>query len=412
MRLLIVSNTVPWPPNSGGRLRRYHLLRRIASRCEVHLAYHAWTPEEAAESGELEDLCARIVTARVQRSPLSRLPLRMAADLARARPPELALWRSPELAAKIRELLAEVPYDLFQVDESFMASYRDLLPRRHPPHSVLAFNDVRFAQIRSLAEIEPRPGLRAWKRLNGWLGARWEPRVAERFERCITVSEPDRRRLLDANPRLRVDVVPNGADSEELLPLAPSQGPPSLLFVGEMSYEPCVDAAERLCLEVLPRVRAELPTVQVWIVGRDPSERVRALAGDGVHVTGMVEDVRPFYARCHVAVAPLRAGGGSRIKILEAIALGRPVVSTRLGAEGLDLADQEHLLLADGAEALATCTLALLRDPELASAIAARARRLVEKRYDWDRSAARQIALYEELCSTGAAGIGCSTRST
>jgi glycosyltransferase involved in cell wall biosynthesis len=194
-----------------------------------------------------------------------------------------------------------------------------------------------------------------------------------------------------------VDVIPNGVDTHALRPLPPAEGPPALVFVGSMMYRPCVDAAVWLVREILPLVRRTHPDVAVWIVGRGPVPEVTALAGNGVFVTGEVEDVAPYYRRATLAVAPLRAGGGTRLKILEAMALGRVVVSTTVGAEGLRVDDDTHLAIADDAQSLANAIVALLNDHDHRDRLARAARALVEAEYDWDRIGASHLALYDGL---------------
>jgi len=226
---------------------------------------------------------------------------------------------------------------------------------------------------------------------------RWEPCYAERFGRCITVSEADRRLLRTVNPRLQVDVVANGVDTKVYQPLPQEGTSPSLLFIGKMSYRPNGDAVLYFCREILPRIRRMIGEVEMWIVGKDPLPEVRQLNGDGVYVTGRVDDVVPYYSRSTACVVPLRAGGGTRLKILEAMALGRPVVSTSVGAEGLDVVDGEHLLIADSPEQFAEKTVRLLTDRALYQRITTNARQLVVTRYDWDAIAGQLMQIYAEM---------------
>jgi glycosyltransferase involved in cell wall biosynthesis len=227
----------------------------------------------------------------------------------------------------------------------------------------------------------------------------WEPRYAEKFDRCTTVSEADKQLLVKANSRLQVDVIPNGVDIEKYqpLPLPPENISPSLVFIGHMGYPPCGDAMLYFCREIFPHIRRTIGASELWIVGRDPRPEVLELNGNGVHVTGRVEDVIPYYRQSPVCVVPLRAGGGVRLKILEAMALGRPVVSTTIGCEGLDVVDGEHLLIADTPEQFAEKTVRLLRDRQLYQYISANGRQLVESHYGWDKIAERLMEVYAEM---------------
>jgi len=189
-------------------------------------------------------------------------------------------------------------------------------------------------------------------------------------------------------------VIPNGVDIQKYQPLPAENASPVLLFIGNMGYPPCVDAVLYFCREIFPRIRSVLSAAELWIVGRDPRPEVLQLNGDGVHVTGRVDDVIPYYQQSAVCVVPLRAGGGTRLKILEAMALGRPVVSTTIGCEGLDVVDGEHLLIADNPKQFAEKTVRLLTDRQLYQHISTNGRQLVEARYDWDKIAGRLMEVY------------------
>jgi glycosyltransferase involved in cell wall biosynthesis len=167
-----------------------------------------------------------------------------------------------------------------------------------------------------------------------------------------------------------------------------------------MSYLPCADGATWFCDEILPLIRGRGANAETWIVGADPPAEVTALAGPDVRVTGRVADVTPYYERSLVSVVPLRAGSGTRLKILESMALGRPVVSTTVGCAGLDVVNGEHLLIADTAAEFAEATVRLLTDRALRSRIAASARALVARRYDWDGISAHLLGIYAELVAT------------
>ena len=226
---------------------------------------------------------------------------------------------------------------------------------------------------------------------------RWEPYYAECFDRCITVSENDQKTLYDANPKLRIDVIPNGVDTHKLRPLPCTQDKANLLFIGKMSYPPCSDAAIYFCQEILPLIKKQIKDTELWIVGREPPKEVVNLSTDGIHVTGWVEDVVPYYEQSTACVVPIRAGGGLRLKILEAMALGRPVISTHVGCEGLDVSDRENILISDQPEEFAEKTVRLLCDDDLRKSITFNARRLVEFQYDWDPIANHLMDILNEV---------------
>jgi len=397
MRILTISNVVPYPPRSGLQLRTLHILERVARVHTVTLCCHAWSDTDEANARELTSRGIRTFTGRL--GPHIDLPKIAAAArlLITGRPPELALYRSPELARIVHHLVRDEPFDILQVEESILAHYLDLLPDGCPTRRLLIFHDVHFAQAARAAGLEQAVGMRLWRHLNGFCMRLYEPRIVRRFEKCATVTEHDRQLLLAIGSPPNIEVVPNGVDTAALQPLAAADLPPAMLFVGSMFYKPCEDGAIWLVREILPLVRRQFPAIDVWIVGKKPGPRVQELAAEHIFVTGEVEDVTPYYQRATIALAPLRAGSGSRLKILEAMALGRPVVSTSIGAEGLHLEPERHLLVADSAWDFAAAVVRLIKSPDVRRSLAEAAREFVEARYNWEMIAARQLQIYQEM---------------
>jgi polysaccharide biosynthesis protein PslH len=397
MRILMITDRLPFPVISGPTLRVYNLLRRIARRHEVWLAALTTTPEEALAVAHFRDFCATVETAAVRPLHALERPVDGLLYLLAGKPPDLRFHYSEELAGKIRRIAAKVEFDVAHIEFTHMGLYLEVLPPKLRERSLWLLHDIDWSKFAGISNLEPKlhRKVRTW--LHSRMLRRWEPHYAGRFKRCVTVSENDRRLLIAANPRLRVDVVPNGVDTQAYQPLGQEEGVPALLFVGAMGYRPCADAVVSFCREVLPRIRQVIANVEMWIVGINPTPEVRELDGNGVHVTGRVEDVRPHYARSTVCVVPLRAGGGTRLKILEAMALGRSVVSTSIGCEGLDVVDGEHLFIADHPDEFANKTVRLLSDEALRQSITSRARDLVVSRYDWDIIAKQLMKVYGEI---------------
>lgn len=398
MRILMIANYLPYPQVSGGRIRIYNLLRRVASRHEVSIAAFLESPEDAEGVIHLRQFCARVETASFpQRSHVAKVAGMLRNGL-KGKPPELALLHSEELVGKIRWLSSMINFDIIQI-ESVMGLYLGMLPEPKRYKSIAMFQNVTSQQFGRISQVQQRGvrKLRAW--INSVAMGHWEPRYAENFDRCTTVSEVDQQLLMKANPRLQVDVIPNGVDIEKYqpLPIPRENGPASLMFIGNMEYPPCVDAVLYFCSEIFPLLRQAINPIELWIVGGNPPPEVLKLNGSGVYVTGRVADVVPYYQQVTVCVVPLRAGGGTRLKILEAMALGRPVVSTTIGCEGLHVVDGEHLFIADTPEQFAEKTVRLLHDRHLSQCISANGRQLVEAHYGWDKIAERLMDVYEEM---------------
>lgn len=399
MRVLIIADYLPFPLIGGDRIRIYNLLRRVAYHNEVFLATFLEKPEDADGIHHLQEFCTRVETVKIQqRSRLSRMPGIISYALT-GKPPELKLLYSEELIDKIQQLGSKIDFNIVQIEHSRMGLYLDAIPRNSNWKSILMFHNFTSQQYERVSHLDQSLG----KKIRHWINSRtmgyWEPRYAENFDCCTTVSVDDQHSLMKANPRLKVEVIPNGVDivQYQQLNLPKENELPSIMFIGNMAYPPCVDAVLYFCREIFPYIMRSNRVVDFWIVGRDPPAEVLELAGDRVHVTGRVEDVVPYYRQSTVCVVPLRAGGGTRLKILEAMALGRPVVTTTIGCEGLDVIDGVHLLIADTPEKFAEKTLSLLSDRQLSQDICANARKLVVTKYDWNIIADRLMQVYTEL---------------
>lgn len=389
MLILVISDISPYPLISGDRIREYNLLRRMAGQHKVWLATLLENPDDEAGITHLASFCAGVEFAHAERHhPLVHIPGLLKYGL-NGKPLELKFRYSAKLAKKIQRLTQEIDFDVVMIVNSHTALYLEILPPNLRRKSILNLENIEFAQYESIYQIERKPidKIRAW--INYRMMRRWEPRYAGRFDHGITVSENDRRILLDANPQLKIDVIPNGVDTRQYRPLPNHHENANLLFIGKMSYAPCSDAAGYFCRDILPLIKKEISNVELWIVGREPPQEIVNLGTDTVHVTGWVDEVVPYYERSAICVVPLRAGGGTRLKILEAMALGRPVVSSRIGCEGLDVVDGENILIAERPEEFAEKTVRLLRNNHLRQSIAENARRLVENHYDWDILAQR-----------------------
>jgi glycosyltransferase involved in cell wall biosynthesis len=258
------------------------------------------------------------------------------------------------------------------------------VPLAGPRPVVLFEHNVEHLIWQRLARIEKRPWRRALLEVEWRKVRRAEGQACRRVRLTLAVSGEDRQRLAEMAPGARVAAIPTGVDLEYFHPNGTAERAASLVFVGSMDWYPNEDGILHFLEAVLPRVRREAPGASLTVVGRNPSTRVRAAAAlSGAEVTGTVDDVRPYVDRAAVFVVPLRVGGGTRLKIFEALAQAKPVVSTRVGAEGLPLVPGRHFVQADDPEDFARAVVALLRDPARRAALGAAGRQLVAERFSW-----------------------------
>ncbi len=398
MKILLIVDHIPYPPDKGTSIRNYNLLKRIAKEHEVWVVALAAPGESGEGVAHLLEFCKSVETVEIHHSGALEHPLTALRYLFLGHPIELRHYQSSKMVDKIQELVSRVDFDVIDIVDSYMGLYLEALPSEQRHKVVLTFIDIVSSVYQRISRLEP--GLP--RKLRTWLYSRmmrkWEPRYAEGFARCIAVSEADRRLLLASNPRLEIDVIPNGIDTKQYQQLPCPDDKPVLLFVGGMAYRPNIDAVLHFCQDVYPRIKDSLSNIEVWIVGHTPPSEIRALDdGQNIHVTGSVEDVRPYYERSTVSIVPLRAGGGTRLKILESMALGRPVVSTSIGCEGLDVADGENIFVADTPEEFARKVLHLLENESHRKRMIEKGRELVVNRYDWDIIAQSLVRSYLEV---------------
>lgn len=396
MRILFLTPYLPDPPDFGGAARMFHLIQEVAARHEVVVLSLAGPGE--TPPGRLP---ARIVPVPVpltaHQPPGGRKRLGQVRSLLSRRSFQHALYHHPAMQRALDRLTRDERFDLIQIEFSQMGGYR--VPPGVPV--VLDIHNVEYDVLRQAAARGSLPR-RIFNQIEYRKFRRDEVAAWQRATACVATSAADAAVVRAAIGR-EVAVVPNGVDLDRFPRFPLDQADPAaLVFVGAMRYRPNADAARWFVEHVFPRVRAALPTATFTIVGADPPPEVLALGTvPGVYVTGTVPDVRPWVERAGTVVVPLRAGGGTRLKILEAFAMGRPVVSTRLGAAGIDAKDGEHLLLADTPDAIAATITRLAADATLRQALADRAYALVRERYQWRAIAAELDAVYARLCTKG-----------
>lgn len=364
MKAVLLTKQVPWPSDSGGRIREAQVAELFAERLgEAHvLAFGAPPPQHLMPAGVIVHAFAR--------------PDRIRGAL-RGRSVAVGRWHGGSLRERVRALLAES--DHLHVGFSQMAVNAPDLDRIDS----LDLHNVESDLLAQRARTHPAALLRPALALEARRLTAWERRLG-RVRVVTCVSEPDRRRL--AALGLGAVVAANGTELPgEVAPLGPQ---PDVVFVGTLDWAPNVEGLLWFDRAVWPLLRQRQPDARIRLVGRDPAPRVRALGGDGITVVGSVPSVAPWYGSSRLAICPLLTGGGSRLKILEALAHGRPVVSTSRGAEGLETLAGRGVVLADGARAFANAIADLLRDRVACQELGARGRAAVAEGWSWSATLA------------------------
>lgn len=419
--MLVLASAAPYPLTDGARIAIFEPLRRLASRGHTMdlLSFGAADGPHAAALRACGDVT--LVDEQPSARPWST---RVASPIARV--PYLAsLFWSPALAAALRRRLAARRYDLVQVESLSMAEYVPIARAAGVP-VVLRAQNVESALCAQQAALAH--GMRRWHyrhQLPKLLA--YEARICREVDLCLTLTAADAVRLthltqLDPDaPGARIASVPAGVDLDAYAPQpsppppacagAVTAAPPAVLFAGTMNYPPNADAAFWFLDTIWPAVLRRVPDATFTIVGKDPSKALRRRAdGRRVIVTGLVDDVRPWLARASVCIAPLRVAGGMRIKMLQAMAMGKAIVATPLAAEGIDVDDGREAFLADSPERFGERIVQLLQDAARRDALGAAARRRAEQQYGWEPLVDRLEAHYRALTASAASAGGPGAR--
>jgi glycosyltransferase involved in cell wall biosynthesis len=370
----------PYPTDYGAAIRTYYILRELAKRYEVSVALLGEPDSEAILRGTGLRL-AEVATVPVPEMPgLLTKRLQQLASLLGPRTSMSVLQSSKRLRMEIEHLASARSFDLVHIEHFPLASHTNGLgsvPR------VVDSHNVEYDNIRRLAAVSSSPTRRFFYRLESRKMKAEELR-AYRSSTCVfAASDRDAEMLAPDLGRTPVVVIPNGVDTDAFAPPEGQPEPGSIVFVGALNYAPNSDGIGYFLREIFPLVKGQHPGVRLSIVGGGVPAWLREFRDPSVQVTGYVKDVRPYVHRASAVIVPLRAGGGTRLKVLEAMAAGKAIVSTSIGCEGIQVRQGESLLVADSAQEFADRLVSLLKDPEAARGIGARAREMARALYDW-----------------------------
>jgi glycosyltransferase involved in cell wall biosynthesis len=396
LKILWLKTGALHPLDTGGKLRTYNMLRQLNKRHEIcFLSFLSpELPDAAVEKAN--EYSSRQCWVKWRETPKGSVKFffELIKNLFSDLPYVIEKYKSAEMSAKISEMESE--YDL-TICDFLTPSVNWLNATKNPSKSLLFQHNVEALIWKRLADTAGNP-LKKWYFTLQWKRLRnFEKLASSKFGGVVCVSDEDCR-LMQRDYGLTniFGSVPTGVDIDYFRPDNRSPEDGLIIFVGSMDWMPNIDAVKYFASEIYPLIKSRKPDARFAVVGRKPVESVRALSAKdkSIIVTGTVEDVRPWMDKARVMVVPLRAGGGTRIKIYEAMAQGTPVVSTSIGAEGLVVKNNENILLADTPGDFAEATLKLLNDDGLAQKIARNARELVEKNFSWQRVA----TIFEDYC--------------
>lgn len=402
--ILVIARCPAWPLDLGDRLILYHVTRDLEQRghCMDLLAFY----QRARDLADVPfyDRAFRIVhLVREPARPAWKYLVRRYRPQRRFPARAERAW-SPEMWRAVQERLRLSSYDVVFLFGG-VATYEYFRLVHNTPNVIAAYESYTLLLERA---VRHAPGFAArWAaKLQFNMARNYESWMFTGFDRVVALAAPDADALRALDPSLRVAVISNGVDPDYFAPTMEDPGEPVLLFTGNFGYAPNVDAARVLIDDVMPRVCAQIPDAHLMLVGVDPPPSLQAAQCAYVTVTGRVPDMRPYFERASVYVSPLRVGAGVKNKVLEAMAMAKPVIATPLSCDGLDITSGQNVILAQDAPAIAEEAVRVLRDRDLRRRLAQGARALVRSRYTWRQTAERYESLFYQVVEERRLGGG------
>lgn len=392
--ILFLTQVLPYPLDAGPKIRQYHMLRHLVRNHQVTLVSFT-RPDDRPEAVEhLRGICHAVHPIQMRRSLLRNVRAGIK-GLITGMPMVIARDEIGEMATTLRQLTAKIAFDVVHTDQLSMAWWGQLaaeMSKHQRPHTLLDEHNAIYLLARRMADVESKGLRRFIMAREARAFARYEAAMCQEFDAVLTVTEEDKEHLLALFPpgerewlAGKLTVVPICVDPQQVSTISHRDGEaPTILHLGTMFWPPNVGGVLWFAHKVLPLIHQRMPEARFVVVGKNPPPEVQALASDPrIQITGYVDDPTPHLEAAHAFIVPLHAGGGMRVKILDAWLWGMPTVSTSIGAEGVAYRDGENILLADDAPAFARATIRLLDDSMLNQQLRNNGRVWVETHYDW-----------------------------
>lgn len=393
MHILFLTQILPYPPTSGPKVKTWHVLRYLSQRGHKITLASFVRPEELPYVDAVKDVCSTVHTVPIHRSRVNDVRYFLH-SLVSGRPFLVERDDLSGMRAVVQQVVKTEPVDVIHADQLTMAQFAFPLDTNGSKKPKLVFDAHNAVwtiteRMKDNAPFYLKPPL--------WLETKrikqYEGMLVTDFEATLAVAEPDRLALLDAVQAYKsnemvppISVIPIAVDTDQIRPVVRNTDSLNILTMGTLYYPPNADGIRWFVQEVFPLVRGKMPNATLTIVGKNPPRDFVRLSEDsqsGIKVTGFVEELDPYFAKSALMVIPVRAGGGMRVRILEAFARAMPVITTTIGLEGIDAQRGSDVLVEDNPSNFADAVLRLLHDKELQATLASNGRRLVETKYNW-----------------------------
>lgn len=406
LNLLFLSTRTPWPADDGGNIAILEPVRLLARRGH-QITLLTFGDRTADHHPELSRIAEVVMIRHVKPHGIPRAMI----SLARPQPYSVLRYRDGRFLDQLNRLLTSRPFDLVQCEHLHMAGYFPAIEKHGIPkvlreQNILSVLMNRFATHGSWWK-------RVWAATQSGKIRRFETSAFARADINLAISPVDAGHIRRTSPAARIEVVPAGVDLERFRPRAAGSGSMTVMFTGSLEWAMNIDGVEWFVRQIWPEIIRKRPDARFLIVGKNPPAAIRQFGSqDSITVTGTVPDIRDWIAQAAVCVVPLRMGSGIRLKILEALAMGKAVVSTSIGAEGIPVEDGVEIRLADTPGAFSGAVTELLADPALRERMGRQGRRMVETGYGWPRLVDRLETVYSQLLSRRGTGLAAGAGST
>lgn len=391
MKLLIIDEEIPYPLDTGKKIRTYNLLRHLTERMEIR--YLAFGPEDSATAEKVEmmkriGVDCEIVSMKLQRKSGPVFAWKLFANLFSRYPYIVTSHFKSRFETRLAEVQGIFNPDIVMAEWTPYARYFEAVSRAK---KVVVAHNIESTIWKRYRLNETDFFKKAYIDIQARKIERFENGVWGKIDGVIAVSPIEKRMIEGRSGGILTELVENGVDIDFFKPSDIEEELGNIVFTGSMDWRPNQDAAEYFIKEIFPLIREESKEARIFIVGRKPPQFIEKMASENIIVTGYVDDVRPYMARASIVVVPLRIGGGSRLKVLEAMAMKKAIVSTKVGAEGLQITDGENILLADNPRDFANACLRALKERELRQRLGENGFGLVDAHYRWDSLARKMI---------------------
>ncbi|MEM7130724.1 MAG: glycosyltransferase [Chloroflexota bacterium] len=396
MKILYIAPDLPYPLANGGKIRTFSLLRNVAREHEVTFIAYDKQPDDPTRIGIFQEFCksATAIPLQKQQTRDEKRKVQMKSILS-SKPYQYYASHSSCMQKEIDKALAQEQFDLIHVEFSQLGYHKfpDGIPTFLDQHNV-EYDLLHRIYLNEALSLRKLYCYLEWKKFK-----RDELHICQKFSHCAVTSERDKRLLQEDLPQLPCHVIPNGVDSTYFrVDDVEDAEPNTILFTGTIDYYPNTDGLKYFLESIFPLIQQQIPDIHFIIAGRNPPPAIQQYENQpGITITGFVDDMRTYYRKAQVVVVPLRMGGGTRLKILEAMSMQKPIVSTTVGAEGIDVQSGQNIVLADEPNEFAQAAVELLHNAEKRAGLASAGNQLATTRYDWRAITERLMNAYDTL---------------